>query len=302
MHRGKVVAEKGDYKVIECEVCGFKHLDTIWQKEEIKEYYQSKYYQDKVPKLLDTEKEAREIQWASLSYRDRLVTLNQYIRDTTKKLLDVGCGNGFFLSFMNQNGWETFGIEPSKKASEYARSLGLFNIFNTTLEEFTENKWYGYFDAINFKCILEHVPNPIEILKICRNLLKDSGIVCIEVPNDFNSLQLQIHKSGNPQWWVQTPDHINYFDFDSLEKLLERLNFEIILRTTSFPMELFILMGDNYIENDEIGSNCHQKRLKFDLSITDERRRNMYMSFARLGIGRSCIVYARLKKLKNNGS
>lgn len=302
MHRGKVVAEKGDYKVIECEVCGFKHLDTIWQKEEIKEYYQSKYYQDKVPKLLDPEKEAREIQWASLSYRDSLVTLNQYIRDTTKKFLDVGCGNGFFLSFMNQNGWETFGIEPSKKASEYARSLGLFNIFNATLEEFTENKWYGYFDAINFKCILEHVPNPIEILKICRNLLKDSGIVCIEVPNDFNSLQLQIHKSGNPQWWVQTPDHINYFDFDSLEKLLERLNFEIILRTTSFPMELFILMGDNYIENDEIGSNCHQKRLKFDLSITDELRRNMYMSFARLGIGRSCIVYARLKKLKNNGS
>jgi len=294
MHKGKVVAEKENFKIIDCEVCGFKHLDPIPSKEGIEEYYRKSYYQENIPKLLDPQKEAKELRWSNLQYKDRLLTLNEYIEDKSKRLLDVGCGNGLFLKFMSENGWEAFGIEPSPKASKYARSLGL-NVFNTSLEEFVEDKWFSYFNAINLKCVLEHVPNPIEILKICKSLLKDSSMICIEVPNDFNILQLQVHKLGKPQWWVAIPDHINYFDFHSLEKLLESLAFEIVLRTTDFPMELFLLMGDDYVGNDEVGSKCHQKRMKFELSLPDELRRNIYISLAKLGIGRSCIVYAKLK-------
>ncbi len=275
MHKGKVVGEKGKFKVIDCEVCGFKHLDPIPSKEEIKEYYERQYYQKKIPKLLDPQKEAKESRWSALKYRDSLSTLNEYIGDESKRLLDIGCGNGFFLKFMSENGWESFGIEPSPKASEYACSLGL-NVFNTTLEEFVENRWYGYFDAINLKCVLERVPNPIEILEICKSLLKDSGMIYIEVPNDFNALQLQVHKLGKPQWWIAIPDHINYFDFRSLERVLESLGFEIVLRTTDFPMELFLLMGEDYIGNDEVGSKCHQKRMQFELSLPEELRRNIY--------------------------
>ncbi len=40
----------------------------------------------------------------------------------------------------------------------------------------------------------------MEVLKICKNLLKDSGMICIEVPDDFNSFQLKVHKSGKSQW------------------------------------------------------------------------------------------------------
>jgi len=275
MHKGKVVGEKGKFKVIDCEVCRFKHLDPIPSKEEIKEYYERQYYQEKIPKLLDPEKEQKELEWTTLWYRDRLQMFNKYIREKPKRCLDVGCGNGFFLKFMSENGWESFGIEPSPKASEYACSLGL-NVFNTTLEEFVENRWYGYFDAINLKCVLEHVPNPMEILEICKSLLKDSGMIYIEVPNDFNALQLQVHKLGKPQWWIAIPDHINYFDFRSLERVLESLGFEIVLRTTDFPMELFLLMGEDYIGNDEVGSKCHQKRMQFELSLPEELRRNIY--------------------------
>jgi len=297
MHRGKVVAEKGKYKIIDCEVCGFKHLDPIPSKEEIKEFYEGQYYQEKIPKLLEPEKEEKELQWSNLWYRDRLLTLNKYIKDKPKRVLDVGCGNGFFLKFMSENGWESFGIEPSPTASEYACSLGL-NVFNTTLEEFVRNKgsnYSNYFDAISLKCVLEHVPNPIEILGICKSLLKDSGMICVEVPNDFNTLQLQVHKLGKPRWWIAIPDHVNYFNFHSLEKLLENLGYEIVLITTDFPMELFLLMGEDYIGNDEVGSKCHQKRMNFELSLPGELRRDIYITLAKLGIGRSCIVYAKLR-------
>lgn len=56
------------------------------------------------------------------------------------------------------------------------------------------------------------------------------------------------------------PDHINYFDFHGIEILLENLGFGIVLKTSDFPMELFLLMGKDYIENYKVGSKCHQKK------------------------------------------
>ena len=114
------------------------------------------------------------------------------------------------------------------------------------------------------------MPSPNETLKLCKGLLKPSGMIYIEVPNDFNGLQAELVKKGTDQWWVSVPDHVNYFTFGSLEKLLASLGFETALSTTGFPMEMFLLMGDNYLGNDELGSVCHQKRMNFELGISDE--------------------------------
>ena len=301
MHKGKVVATNGKTEIIECEFCGFKHLHPIPSKEEIQKYYEKQYYQEKKPKQLDYEKEMKEAKWSNLWYKDKLDILNNHTNknNSNKRLLDVGCGNGLFLKFMNKNGWEVFGIEPSHSASEKATSLST-NVFNTTLEDFMEGKWYGHFDFINLKCVLEHVPNPIEVINICKDLLDQSGIICVEVPNDFNILQLQTNKNElcKSNYWLAIPDHINYFDFSSLKQLLDRCGFEIYLQTADFPMELFLLMEDNYVDNSEIGSKCHEKRMKFETNIEGEIRRNIYASLAKLGIGRTCIVYAKLKEIE----
>jgi len=52
-------------------------------------------------------------------------------------------------------------------------------------------------------------------------------------------------------------------------------------------------MGEDYIGNNEVGSKCHQKRMNFELNIPDELRRNI--SLAKSGIGRNCIMYAKLR-------
>jgi len=59
---------------------------------------------------------------------------------------------------------------------------------------------------------------------------------------------------------------------------LKSLDYEIVLRITDFPMEFFLLMGEDYIGNDEVGSKCHQKRMKFELSLPDELRRDIYIT------------------------
>ena len=165
-----------------------------------------------------------------------------------------------------------------------------------TIEEFKlQFKKQHFFDAINLDSVLEHLPNPKEALEISKDFLKNNGVIHVTVPNDFNLFQLQANKVvSKPLWWIAIPDHINYFNFETLEKLLEKVGFEIILRTTDFPMELFLLMGDDYVGNDEIGSLCHQKRMNLELNLPNNVRRKLYQKLASLGLGRECIVYGKI--------
>ena len=81
----------------------------------------------------------------------------------------------------------------------------------------------------------------------------------IRVPNDFSELQSAAKRSRgkNKQWWVKLPDHINYFDFDSISKLLTNNRFHVVDELGDFPMEFFIMFGDDYIDNPEVGKWCH---------------------------------------------
>ncbi len=295
MHRGKVIYKKDPFEIINCADCGFAHLNPIPQENELKEFYKKQYYSEKRDKLKIPKKVVKEKLWyEKVVWKDRLDVFDKNIKEYPKRLLDVGCGYGYFLKFMKENGWEAVGIEPSPIACEYAKSLNL-EVFNTTIEEFKlQFKKQHFFDAINLDCLLEHVLNPKEVLEISRDLLKNNGVIHVTVPNDFNPFQLQAKKVvSNPFWWIAIPDHINYFNFETLEKLLENVGFKIILRTTSFPMELFLLMGDDYVGDDEIGSLCHQKRMNLELNLPNNLRQKLYQKLASLGLGRKCIVYGK---------
>lgn len=296
MHKGNVVLEKKGYKVIDCESCGFKHLDPVPSKEATDDFYKHEYYQKEKPPLLNIDKEKKEQSWMRLAYEDARSIFEDNMQNSEKRILDVGCGNGLFVQYMKDNGWEAMGIEPSIEAGKRTTNN---IILNKSLEEFIDDKWLGYFDVLNLKEVLEHVADPKAVLRDCKKLLKKSGLVCIEVPNDFNRLQLQIQGEGTAPWWVAIPDHVNYFDFESMGRLLRNEGFEIIKKTTNFPMELFVLMGDRYIDDPGIGAKCHQKRMNMEMKMPIDLRRNFYEALADSDIGRSCIIYARVGEGKN---
>jgi len=309
MHKGKIIVEKEGFRVIDCEQCGFKHLDPIPTKGEMNKYYSEKYYSEGKEKgrsamrlLMEGEKRETHLRWLNKTlYKDNLYFSELFTKTTPepKRILDVGCGTGDFLKYMAEAGWSTFGLEPSKMAFNKAKSLGLDNIYNMTLEEFEEknSNLREYFDVVTLLGILHHTPTPKDILEIAKSYLKPDGIICIADPNEFSAFQLTAQRILNKDmWWVFPPEHINYFDFQTYEKLIKSVGFDPILKTTNFPMEQFLLMGEDYVGNDEVGNRCHQKRIKFDLSLSDEVRRNLYISLAKVGIGRECIVYAKMKK------
>ena len=115
------------------------------------------------------------------------------------------------------------------------------------------------------------------------------------VPNDYNPFQDILQKTcGFAPWWIAPPHHINYFDVESIQRLLVAAGFDVLHTQTTFPIDIFLLMGDNYIGNDVLGRQCHARR---DLSQTDRRasdlKRRLYQSFAALGIGREVLVCGR---------
>lgn len=293
-HKGPILESVNNFDVIDCSLCGFKHIVPIPTPEELQNAYKHEYYTQEKPLYLERYRE--DLEWWNMVYSERYEILEKNLGEGRRRILDVGSGPGFFLLHGKNRGWATKGIEPSKKAAVYSRKLGL-DIINDFFSEDTA-KMLGRFDAVNMSEVLEHIPNPVSLLKLVHGLLNDGGLLSITVPNDFNPFQLILRDhQGYKPWWVAPPHHINYFDFISLRKLLEHCGFETVHQESTFPIDMFLLMGDNYIENDSLGRECHAKRkileTNFVLSGMANIKQDLYKSLASLGIGREVCMYGK---------
>jgi SAM-dependent methyltransferase len=294
-HDGALLDAKNGFDVIRCRACGFAHVVPLPTTEELEKVYRESYYQTEKSNYLTFANEDKD--WLHLSFGDRYALFEELLPSARRRILDVGTGPGFFLAAGRDRGWAGQGIEPSRQASCHARDeLGL-----EVVDGFLSEQTVGVLrecDVVHMSEVLEHVPDPASIVRLARSKLAPGGLICVSVPNDYNAFQDTLNKADNfPHWWVQPPHHLNYFDFDSLAGLLETQGFEIVARDTNFPMELFLLMGDNYVGNDVLGRALHAKRKRFDLAFAragrDDARRCLYRALAQAGLGRLAIVTAR---------
>ncbi len=293
-HSGAVVDVVSGQEIIECVRCGFRHVVPLPTVDSLIETYATEYYRDEKPAYLIHAGE--DYEWATLNYRDRLDMLTAHLSVGQRSLLDIGSGPGLFLKFAADCGWRVHGIDPSIQAAAHTREMGL----PVTQAFFgSENVGdLGTFDVVHMNNMLEHVPNPRELVEKASTHLSENGLICIGVPNDYNPLQEALRdKGGFDPWWIVPSHHLNYFTFDSLNRLLTAAGFRVLSQTTSFPMELFLLMGDNYVGDDALGRSCHNKRKQFELLLQragqGNLRRELYEVFAKLGLGREAIVIAQ---------
>jgi len=292
-HEGLRISQVAGLDVIDCAMCGFRHVVPLPDSRALEAVYRENYYRDEKPTFLAHAGEDQD--WAELAQNDRLDAFERLVPGPRRRLLDIGSGPGFFLKTAKARGWQALGIEPSQQAARHARSLGLEvaeGFFNAETAP-----GLGRFDAIQLNNVLEHVPDPAALLIEARELLEPNGVLCINVPNDYSPFQIAARASTTrTEWWVSPKHHLNYFDFDSLSCLLERLGFDIAERMTSFPMELFLLMGEDYTSDPALGRACHAKRKRFDQALEaagfGQTRRAFYRALAGAGIGREAAVLA----------
>jgi SAM-dependent methyltransferase len=295
-HAGRVlVAETAGHAVVDCEPCGFAHLDPLPPPELLRDTYRRHYYESVKPDYLA--REASEQAYWRLEHDDKLDAFAALGARAPGRLLDIGCSGGFFLAHARVRGWEVLGIEPAKEAAAHARGLGV-----PVVERFLDDlDWeaLGTFDAIHLKLVLEHLPDPAAVLRAVAARLGPAGVACVQVPNDFNALQAVVRATvaGTPTWWVAPPYHVNYFSFASLRRLCARAGLTVEREDTNFPMEAFLLMGEHYVGDDAVGRACHRRRMALETRLVaggrNDLRRRLYAALAAAGLGREAIAYAR---------
>ena len=293
-HTGEVVDRAGEFTVIECRECDFRHVQPLPSEAELREIYRHEYYTATKPLYLERARE--DLDWWNQLFAERFDAFEELLGEGRRRILDVGSGPGFLLAYGKARGWVVQGVEPSAQAAAHARELGVDVIEEFFTDELARR--LGAFDVIHLSEVLEHLADPRAFLETCRGAIADEGLVCVSVPNDYSPFQRALREAcGYSPWWVAPPHHLNYFDFDSLERLLDRCGFEPVRRDTSFPIDMFLLMGEDYTKDDELGRECHRRRMAFERNLREagleELRREMYRRLAELGIGRLAVITAR---------
>lgn len=283
----------GSVSVIDCEMCGFKHILPLPTPEDLALHYESKFYETSKPDYRQSHD--RDQDWHEMTVRMRLATIHRFAPQASS-ILDIGSGFGTFIAVAHSQDWEVLGVEPSASAAREANLLGR-PTFEGTIEDYSNLATPRRFDAIHLRHVLEHVLDPATLLEQCKSLLNHAGVLCIEVPNDFSLVQGKVGDSvKRPNWWVAPPEHLNYFSPVSLVALLEREGFSVRMAHGTFPIDLALAMGFDYTMSQSIGRRCHELRKQIEVSLVDligaEGLVSLYSHLLELGLAREIVVFA----------
>jgi 2-polyprenyl-3-methyl-5-hydroxy-6-metoxy-1,4-benzoquinol methylase len=135
------------------------------------------------------------------------------------RLLDVGCGSGEWLFAMQQRDWQVEGIDFDENAVNVAVQRGL-RVHCNSLEQhgFPDN----YFDAVTSNHLIEHVPDPVQLLVECARILKPGGKLVILTPNNASFT----HRIFKQDWrGLEPPRHLHIFSMPSMRRALAMAGF-----------------------------------------------------------------------------
>jgi len=216
-----------------------------------------------------------------------------------RTVFELGVGEGFVLGALKEAGWDVAGVDFTRSGLEMWHPNLVESVFEGDGVAIME-QLHGAnrrFDVVVCNNVLEHVLDPVGVLRQVRNIIAPGGRARIVVPNDDSLIQRTVigHKLADDQFWLHYPDHLNYFTFTSMAHLLEAEGWQIEEMLGDFPIDLFLLNPDsNYVLDPERGVNCQAARIAAELAIAD-RGIPQLLEFRRgcAGgeIGRNVVVY-----------
>lgn len=186
--------------------------------------------------------------WAITGIAREKARRKQMFLNTTApgKLLDVGCGDGTFLDLMRRKGWDVDGIDFDAKAIATARQK-----YNLTLR-CGDLKAAGLpaesFAAVTMSHVIEHLPDPVEMLTEIRRLLKPGGCLIMTTPNTAG----WGHQKFGPHWFgIDAPRHLYLFNRSSLTEVVRRAGLAVTWAgSTSANADIFMGASDTIRTNN----------------------------------------------------
>jgi 2-polyprenyl-3-methyl-5-hydroxy-6-metoxy-1,4-benzoquinol methylase len=199
-----------------CKNCRFVFSNPYIPEEDIVGFYSQ----------LEDREYSTEAEGRSKNFRtilNRLKRVRKGTENSGTRLLDIGAASGIFLHLARQEGYEINGIEPSEFLVKEAKKQYNIELFKGTVEDYkTKDK----FSIITLLDIIEHLVEPDTFMSKVDALIEENGILVLVTP-DINSLAARL---AGKRWWHFRVAHVNFFNLHSLNFLLQKHGYEIILK------------------------------------------------------------------------
>jgi 2-polyprenyl-3-methyl-5-hydroxy-6-metoxy-1,4-benzoquinol methylase len=207
---------KDTFNIARCRSCGFIFNDKWNTLSDKARYIPEKCADTKaIKETFDREKEI-----FFDRFKDDLSQIHKL--KSPGKILDIGCGPGYFLSLARSEGWDPFGIDINNSMAEFCKEHLSLNVIQGAMDRlhYPEN----YFDAVTLFHVLEHVPDIDQAVSNIEKILKPDGLLVIDVPNAMDIRRILFGKD-----WVQFGEnHLWYFSAHTLGLLLRKHGLEIV--------------------------------------------------------------------------
>ncbi len=292
------------YKLVRHKL-GFFEVQPKPSDDELKAYYTGDAYHLSERSESTTENASLSCEYGAedeLAYVENVAkiseaTLRRFMPDT-KHLLELGCGAADFSNYFHRAGWNI-------TCNDYSDSL--INKINPQLiEHFILDDADGLikelqqkqktFGLINLNNLLEHLINPLETLLNLKQLMAPSSVLRITVPNDYSGFQQELLKrNATAEDWLIPPEHLSYFNLNSLKRIAQEYQFKILSIQTDYPIEQFLINEhSNYRMHPDRGFESHKARVictNYLVNKDIEQYIKLTEAAAELEFGRNIIIY-----------
>lgn len=179
------------------------------------------------PKSVDEVlKHERDYANATLDAKRMLSTIVHLVENqppnAPKRLLDVGCGYGFFSKEALRQGFEVHSLEVSSNQRAIAEQMTRLKPIPLSFEDFAGGE--GTFRAILMSQVLEHALDVRAWVQKAYRLIARKGVLAIALPN-FGSILRLVLQERDP--YICPPEHLNFFNARSLSTLLGKQGFVV---------------------------------------------------------------------------
>ena len=218
--RPGIVRDNKNLDVLECSSCGLVFLSSF-------SHINDAYYEDSGMHEVGVDVEVWRNQTAQDDER-RFLFLQRMLEN--RSVLDFGCGNGGFLKRARSIARNAMGVELEKRLQPYFLREGL-KVFQKH-EEITDS-----FDVISLFHVLEHIPDPIELLKALSEKLSADGQIVIEVPNANDAL-LCLYQSKAFSHFTYWGCHLFLFTNSTIGQLVRKAGLKVnyIKQVQRYPL------------------------------------------------------------------
>lgn len=225
----------GTFSVVECNKCKLKYTNPRFNTEELNLVYSSDkvvggnwrnfpyLFNSKMPDVfLDA---AKSKSYQSSFYQWKFDIIEKFkSKDSGKRLLDIGCGDGKFVYDAITQGYDAIGIDLSPDRISKGKELYNLNdaqLICQNIDDFSENQT---FDIIVMWDIIEHVESPSSVLKSIRKISHENTKIFI-LTMSVDSLTYRVF--GDEWNYMNPTQHLHYFSHETMRKMLEKEGFTL---------------------------------------------------------------------------